>query len=97
MDILLSTFVNKYINKLDESTLVELENFLDFEDEIILNFYNYNIVEKKIDRNKSSMTRPGLAVWRSTVVSCRRRDVGCGVVCCALEVQYILRQFTQLG
>ena len=54
MDILLSTFVNKYINKLDESTLVELENFLDFEDEIILNFYNYNIVEKKIDRNKIS-------------------------------------------
>ena len=54
MDILLSNFVNKYINKLDESTLVELENFLDFEDEIILNFYNYNIVEKKIDRNKIS-------------------------------------------
>ena len=54
MDILLSSFVNKYINKLDESTLVELENFLDFEDETILNFYNYNIVEKKIDKNKIS-------------------------------------------
>ena len=54
MDILLSSFVNKYINILDESTLVELENFLDFEDEIILNYYNYNIIEKKIDKNKIS-------------------------------------------
>jgi antitoxin CptB len=54
MDILLSSFVNKYINIFDESTLVELENFLDFEDEIILNYYNYNIVEKKIDKNKIS-------------------------------------------
>ena len=54
MDILLSSFVNKYINKLDKSSLVDLEKFLDFEDEIILNFYNYNTVEKKIDENKIS-------------------------------------------
>ena len=54
MDILLSSFVNKYINKLDEISLIELENFLDFEDEIILNFYNHNIVKKKIDENKIS-------------------------------------------
>ena len=54
MDILLSSFVNKNINQLDESTLIELEIFLDFEDEIILNFYNYNTVEKKIDENKIS-------------------------------------------
>ena len=47
MDILLSSFVNKYINDLDESLLIELEKFLDFEDEIILNFYNFNIVKKK--------------------------------------------------
>ena len=40
MDILLSKFVNKYINKLDENLLLELEKFLNFEDEIILNFYN---------------------------------------------------------
>ena len=39
MDILLSTFVNKYIDTFDESLLNELEKFLDFEDEIILNFY----------------------------------------------------------
>ena len=54
MDILLSSFVNKYINDFDENLLVELEKFLDFEDEIILNFYNFNIVEKKIDQNKVS-------------------------------------------
>ena len=54
MDILLSSFVNRYINDFDEGLLVELEKFLDFEDEIILNFYNFNIVEKKIDQNKVS-------------------------------------------
>ena len=55
MDILLSSFVNKYINDFDENLLVELEKFLNFEDEIILNFYNFNLVEKKIDQNKISM------------------------------------------
>ena len=29
MDILLSSFVNKYINDFDENLLAELENFLD--------------------------------------------------------------------
>ena len=54
MDILLSSFVNKYINDFDENHLAELEKFLDFEDEIILNFYNFNLVEKEIDQNKVS-------------------------------------------
>ena len=54
MDILLSSFVNKYINDFDETLLAELEKFLDFEDEIILNFYNFNLVEKEIDKNKVS-------------------------------------------
>ena len=54
MDILLSSFVNKYINDFDENLLAELEKFLDFEDEIILNFYNFNLVEKEIDKNKVS-------------------------------------------
>ena len=54
MDILLSSFVNKYINDFDENLLTELEKFLDFEDEIILNFYNFNLVEKEIDQNKIS-------------------------------------------
>ena len=52
MDILLSTFVNKYINSFDEALLSELEIFLNFEDEIILNYYNYDIIKKKIDENK---------------------------------------------
>ena len=54
MDILLSTFVNKFINKFDYNLLLELELFLNFEDEIILNFYNYNLIEKNIDKNKIS-------------------------------------------
>ena len=54
MDILLSSFVNKYINNFDENLLAQLEKFLDFEDEIILNYYNFNITEKKIDENKVS-------------------------------------------
>ena len=55
MDILLSTFVNKFIDSFDKDLLLELENFLNFEDEIILNFYNYNIIKKKIDENKIAM------------------------------------------
>ena len=52
MDILLSTFVNKYIETFDEALLLELEIFLNYEDEIIFNFYNNNIIKKKIDKNK---------------------------------------------
>ncbi|MDC0943284.1 succinate dehydrogenase assembly factor 2 [Pelagibacteraceae bacterium] len=51
MDILLSTFVKKYINTFDENLLLELEKFLNFEDEIILNFYQHDTVEEKIDKN----------------------------------------------
>jgi antitoxin CptB len=54
MDILLSKFVNKYIDKLDENLLEELEKFLNFEDQVILDYYNNNIVKKKIDKNKIS-------------------------------------------
>ena len=54
MDILLSKFVKKYINKFDEYELKELDKFLDFSDEIILNYYNFNVVEKDIDKNKIS-------------------------------------------
>ena len=45
MDILLSTFVNKYINNLDEK-LLRIRKFLNFEDEVILNYYQHNIIEK---------------------------------------------------
>ena len=44
MDILLSAFVKRYINNLSENELKELENFLELDDETILNFYNFNIV-----------------------------------------------------
>ncbi len=54
MDILLSSFVNKYIDSFDENFLIELEKFLNYEDEIILNFYNKGIAEKKIDKNRVS-------------------------------------------
>jgi len=54
MDILLSSFVNKNIETFDESLLIELDKFLNFEDDIILNFYLNNEVEKEIDRNQIS-------------------------------------------
>tara|TARA_B100000963_G_C22566090_1_gene643769 strand:- start:42 stop:299 length:258 start_codon:yes stop_codon:yes gene_type:complete len=54
MDILLSSFVNKNINTFDESLLKELEKFLNFEDEVIMNYYQYNKVVDKIDKNKIS-------------------------------------------
>ena len=47
MDILLSSFVNKYIDTFDEYLLIELEKFLNYEDEVILNFYQKNIIQKK--------------------------------------------------
>jgi antitoxin CptB len=54
MDILLSSFVNKYINTFDQSLLLELEEFLNFEDEIILNYYQKDIAQKEIDKNRVS-------------------------------------------
>ena len=54
MDILLSTFVNKYIDKFDESDLRDLEKFLEFEDETIINYYYYGVIKKNINENKIS-------------------------------------------
>ena len=54
MDILLSSFVKKHINNLDDKLLKELEKFLEFDDQTILNYYNHNIVDKKIDKNSMS-------------------------------------------
>tara|TARA_B100000963_G_C22507172_1_gene616550 strand:- start:13 stop:270 length:258 start_codon:yes stop_codon:yes gene_type:complete len=56
MDILLSTFVKKHINSFDENLLKELDKFLDFDDEIILDFYQYNKTRNKINENKISET-----------------------------------------
>ena len=50
MDILLSTFVNKNINSFDENPLYELNDFLNFEDDIMLN-YHHDIIQKDIDKN----------------------------------------------
>ena len=55
MDILLSSFVNKHIESFNESQLLELDKFLNFEDEVILNFYNYNIIENEVDKNTVSI------------------------------------------
>ena len=54
MDILLSEFVKKHIDKFDEIQLNELYTFLNFEDDIILNYYQCGIAEKDIDKNRIS-------------------------------------------
>ncbi len=54
MDILLSSFVNKNIDKFNEKYLIELDKFLDFEDEVILNYYHHNVIENEIDKNMIS-------------------------------------------
>ena len=54
MDILLKTFVNRHMDDFNFNELQELENFLKFEDEIILNYYNYGSVDQSIDKNPIS-------------------------------------------
>ena len=54
MDILLTKFVQKYLNSFNDEQLKQLEKFLEFEDEIIYNFYNFDRVKKDIDKNKIS-------------------------------------------
>ena len=54
MDMLLSNFVNKNINLWNESYLKELEEFLNYEDEVILNYYRDNIKKNGIEKNKIS-------------------------------------------
>jgi len=54
MDILLSSFVDKNINLFNEQLLDELDKFLNFEDEIILNYYQYDIIKENIDKNEVS-------------------------------------------
>ena len=54
MDILLSSFVDKNINLFNEHFLDELDKFLNFEDEVILNYYQYDIIKENIDKNEVS-------------------------------------------
>ena len=52
MDILLSKFVKKNIDKFNITQLKDLEKFLNFDDEIILNYYNSDQKEKNIYKNQ---------------------------------------------
>ncbi len=54
MDILLSSFVKKHVNLFTESQLIGLEKFLNFEDETILTYYNFDKIENNIDKNEIS-------------------------------------------
>ena len=54
MDILLSSFVDKNINLFNKQLLDELDKFLNFEDEVILNYYQHDIIKEKIDKNEVS-------------------------------------------
>ena len=52
MDILLSKFVDKYIDSFSKEELEDLFNFLNMEDEIIYNFYQTKKIDNKIKKNK---------------------------------------------
>ena len=52
MDILLSKFVDKYINTLSKEELVDLFDFLNLEDDVIYNFYQTNKISKSFKKNK---------------------------------------------
>ena len=54
MDILLSGFVKKNIDSFNQDQLNQLDKFLDFEDEVISNYYYRDIVDKNIDKNTIS-------------------------------------------
>ena len=50
MDILLGSFVKKYINELNFEQLLDLEKFLELDDEVILDYYNNNLNNKKVGK-----------------------------------------------
>ena len=52
MDILLSSFVDKYIGSFSKEELNDLYQFLNLEDEIIYNFYQTKKIDKSIKKNK---------------------------------------------
>lgn len=54
MDILLSSFVDKNIDLFNEQLLNELDKFLNYEDEVILNYYQHGIIKEDIDKNEVS-------------------------------------------
>ncbi len=54
MDILLSSFVKFYIDKLEIEELQDLDKFLDLEDETIYNFYQNNVTNDFLKKNRIS-------------------------------------------
>ena len=54
MDILLSSFVKFYIDKLGIDELQDLDKFLDLDDEIIYNFYQNNVSNNFLEKNRIS-------------------------------------------
>ena len=54
MDILLTMFVKKYLDIFDEKQLKNLEKFLEFEDDVIKEFYNKSINKDNINKNPIS-------------------------------------------
>ena len=54
MDILLSSFVKFYINKLTTQELQDLDRFLDLDDETIYNFYQNNVINDSLKNNRIS-------------------------------------------
>ena len=52
MDKLLGAFTKKYINKLNNQDLFDLEKLLDIDDDNLYNFYNGLKSDKKFEDNK---------------------------------------------
>jgi len=52
MDILLGTFVKKYISTFNDMDLLDLKNVLALEDEILHRWYFDKVENKKISKNK---------------------------------------------
>ena len=54
LDILLTNFVKKYINQLNDKELNDLQNFLELDDEEIMDYYHNDIINDKIKKNSIS-------------------------------------------
>ena len=52
MDKLIGTFVKQNINTLNSHELLDLEKFLEIDDDILYKFYNGEITETNIGENK---------------------------------------------
>ena len=61
MDLLLSKFVDKYLNSLSKNELIDLFDFLNLEDEII---YNYYFNKKNNDKIKDGTIKTLLSKFK---------------------------------